>query len=113
MERTDQSCRVQVMFAFFYGVFQGSAPDINLDNVRNRVVGILCGLLVTGLVFQLSGPSARLIEPKIQRELAETAHYGLRHDFSSRGLRWSDHQRATICLTPLLWRTARIFPRLG
>ena len=26
-------------------------PDIDLDNVRNRVVGILLGLLVTAFVF--------------------------------------------------------------
>jgi hypothetical protein len=62
-----------------------------------------------GSSSNISGPSARLIEPKIQRELAETVHYGLRYDFSSRCLRWSEHQRATICLTALLWRTAEFF----
>ena len=61
---------LQIVFAFFYSVFQGSARDTNLDNVRNRVVGILIGLLVTAFVFALK-------------------------------------------VTPLLWRTARIFPRLG
>jgi Fusaric acid resistance protein family len=42
---------LQIAFAFFYSVFQGYAPDTDLDNVRNRVVGILFGLIVTGLVF--------------------------------------------------------------
>jgi len=42
---------LQLAFAFFYSVFQGYAPDTDLDNVRNRVVGILFGLIVTGLVF--------------------------------------------------------------
>ena len=35
---------LQLAFAFFYSVFQGYAPDTDLDNVRNRVVGILFGL---------------------------------------------------------------------
>jgi uncharacterized membrane protein YccC len=47
---------LQIAFAFFYSVFQGYAPDTNLDNVRNRVVGILFGLIVTGLVFQYIWP---------------------------------------------------------
>jgi uncharacterized membrane protein YccC len=47
---------LQIAFAFFYSVFQGYAPDTDLDNVRNRVVGILFGLIVTGLVFQYVWP---------------------------------------------------------
>jgi uncharacterized membrane protein YccC len=47
---------LQMAFAFFYSVFQGYAPDTDLDNVRNRVVGILLGLFVTGLVFQYIWP---------------------------------------------------------
>jgi Fusaric acid resistance protein family len=47
---------LQIAFAFFYSVFQGYAPDTDLDNVRNRVVGILLGLVVTGLVFQYIWP---------------------------------------------------------
>ena len=39
---------LQIAFAFFYSVFQGYVPDTDLDNVRNRVVGILFGLIVTG-----------------------------------------------------------------
>ncbi len=47
---------LQIAFAFFYSVFQGFAPDTDLDNVRNRVVGILFGLAVTGLVFHYIWP---------------------------------------------------------
>jgi uncharacterized membrane protein YccC len=47
---------LQVAFAFFYSVFQGYAPDTDLDNVRNRVIGILFGLIVTGLVFRYIWP---------------------------------------------------------
>src|SRR5213593_210501 len=47
---------LQIAFAFFYSVFQGYAPDTDLDNVRNRIIGILFGLIVTGLVFQYIWP---------------------------------------------------------
>src|SRR6266568_6056407 len=47
---------LQLAFAFFYSVFQGYAPDTDLDNVRNRVMGILFGLIVTGLVFNYIWP---------------------------------------------------------
>jgi uncharacterized membrane protein YccC len=47
---------LQIAFAFFYSVFQGYAPDTDLDNVRNRVVGILFGLVVTAVVFNYIWP---------------------------------------------------------
>ena len=47
---------LQIAFAFFYSLFQGYAPDTDLDNVRDRVVGILFGLIVTGLVFRYIWP---------------------------------------------------------
>jgi uncharacterized membrane protein YccC len=47
---------LQIAFAFFYSVFQGYAPDTDLDNVRDRVVGILFGLVVTGVVFAYIWP---------------------------------------------------------
>ena len=47
---------LQLAFAVFYSVFQGYAPDTDLDTVRNRVVGILLGIIVTGLVFQYIWP---------------------------------------------------------
>jgi multidrug resistance protein MdtO len=51
---------LQIAFAFFYSVFQGYAPDTDLDNVRNRVVGILFGLIVTGVVFKYIWPERTL-----------------------------------------------------
>src|SRR4051812_23995131 len=47
---------LQIAFAFFYSVFQGYAPDTDLDNVRNRVLGILFGLTVPGLIFRYMWP---------------------------------------------------------
>jgi uncharacterized membrane protein YccC len=55
---------LQIAFAFFYSVFQGFAPDTDLDNVRDRVVGILFGLIVTGLVFKYIWPERAGIEPR-------------------------------------------------
>lgn len=56
---------LQMAFAFFYSVFQGYAPDTDLDNVRNRVVGILFGLTITGLVFKYIWPERARIEPRV------------------------------------------------
>jgi uncharacterized membrane protein YccC len=47
---------LQIAFAFFFAVFQGYAPDTDLDNVRDRVVGIVLGLIVTLVVFQYIWP---------------------------------------------------------
>jgi uncharacterized membrane protein YccC len=55
---------LQIAFAFFYGLFQGFAPDTDLDNVRDRVVGILFGLIVTGLVFQYIWPERAQLKPR-------------------------------------------------
>jgi len=54
---------LQIAFAFFYSVFQGYAPDTDLDNVRNRVIGILFGLIVTGLVFKYIWPERARFTP--------------------------------------------------
>ena len=55
---------LQIAFAFFYSVFQGFAPDTDLDNVRDRVVGILFGLIVTGLVFHYIWPERARTESR-------------------------------------------------
>ncbi|HKQ40675.1 MAG TPA: FUSC family protein [Verrucomicrobiae bacterium] len=55
---------LQIAFAFFLSIFQGFAPDTDLDKVRDRVVGILFGLVVTGLVFRYIWPEPRGIEPR-------------------------------------------------
>jgi len=88
---------LQIAFAFFYSIFQGYAPDTDLDNVRNRVVGILFGLIVTGLVFRYIWPErtidrlraalraalqqlARLVEiprPESSIEAAKSEAHGL------------------------------------
>lgn len=50
---------LQIAFAFFYSLFPGFqpyVPDIDLTNVRDRVVGILFGLVVMTYVFQYVWP---------------------------------------------------------
>jgi multidrug resistance protein MdtO len=66
---------LQIAFAFFYSVFQGYAPDTDLDNVRNRVVGILFGLIVTGLVFQYIWPERAIdrLRHALQRAVEKLA----------------------------------------
>ena len=58
---------LQIAFAFFLSVFQGYAPDTDLDKVRDRVVGILFGLVVTAVVFHYIWPECaadRIKNPK-------------------------------------------------
>jgi len=57
---------LQIAFAFFISVFQGYAPDTDLDKARDRVVGILFGLIVTGFVFKYIWPEGAQIEPRPQ-----------------------------------------------
>ena len=54
---------LQIAFAFFISVFQGYAPDTDLDRVRDRVVGILSGLLVTAVVSHYIWPERARNEP--------------------------------------------------
>jgi uncharacterized membrane protein YccC len=46
----------QIAFAFFLSMFQGYAPDTDLDKIRDRFVGILIGLVVTTAVFHYTWP---------------------------------------------------------
>src|SRR3954462_5761139 len=66
---------LQIAFAFFYSVFQGYAPDTDLDNVRNRVIGILFGLIVTGLVFKYIWPERTIdrLRTALRRVLLQLA----------------------------------------
>ena len=53
----------QIAFAFFLSMFQGYAPDTDLDKIRDRVVGILIGLAVTTLIFYYVWPERARTEP--------------------------------------------------
>ena len=77
---------LQIAFAFFYSVFQGYAPDTDLDNVRDRVVGILFGLIVTGVVFAYIWPEHTIDRLRdalrvALRQLAQAARNSPPRDF--------------------------------
>jgi uncharacterized membrane protein YccC len=55
---------LQMAFAFFLSTFQGYAPDTDLDKIRDRVVGILLGIVVTGLIFNYVWPEREADRPK-------------------------------------------------
>ena len=60
---------LQIAFAFFYSVFQGYAPDTDLDKVRDRTVGILIGVAVTTVIFHYLWPErARLTSPVLPQK---------------------------------------------
>jgi hypothetical protein len=50
---------LQIALAFFMCIFQGFAPDTHFATIRNRVVGILLGILVTSVVFYNLWPERR------------------------------------------------------
>jgi uncharacterized membrane protein YccC len=57
----------QIAFAFFLSMFQGYAPDTDLDKVRDRFVGILLGLVVTWVIFHYIWPERARIESRNQQ----------------------------------------------
>jgi uncharacterized membrane protein YccC len=57
----------QIAFAFFLSMFQDFAPDTDLDKIRDRVVGILFGIAVTGLVFNYIWPERARIAPQTRQ----------------------------------------------
>jgi uncharacterized membrane protein YccC len=57
----------QIAFAFFLSMFQGFAPDTDLDKVRDRIVGILVGLIVTWVIFHYIWPERARIESRSQQ----------------------------------------------
>jgi uncharacterized membrane protein YccC len=47
---------LQIALAFYLCILQGFAPDTDLDNIRDRLVGIILGIVVTTLVFRYLWP---------------------------------------------------------
>jgi uncharacterized membrane protein YccC len=54
----------QIAFAFFLSMFQGYAPDTDLDKIRDRVVGILIGIAVTTVIFYYVWPERARLTPR-------------------------------------------------
>ena len=47
---------LQMAFAFYMCIFQGFAPDTNFDTIRDRLVGIVLGIIVSSAVFRYVWP---------------------------------------------------------
>ncbi len=47
---------LQTAFAFFLCIFQGFAPGINFTIVRDRLIGIILGIIVSALVYRYIWP---------------------------------------------------------
>src|SRR5262245_44485984 len=47
---------LQIALAFFMCIFQGFAPDTDFNTIRDRIVGIVLGILVSAVVFQYLWP---------------------------------------------------------
>jgi uncharacterized membrane protein YccC len=54
----------QIAFAFFLSMFQGYAPDTDLDKIRDRVIGILIGITVTTVTFHYLWPERARVESR-------------------------------------------------
>jgi uncharacterized membrane protein YccC len=47
---------LQFAFAFYLSIFQGYEPEVNLTTIRDRLAGILLGIIVSGVVFRYVWP---------------------------------------------------------
>jgi multidrug resistance protein MdtO len=47
---------LQIALAFFMCIYQGFAPDTDFNTIRNRIAGIVLGILVTSIVFHYLWP---------------------------------------------------------
>ena len=61
---------LQLGFAFFFCVFQGFAPGTDFDFIRDRLVGIVLGILVSSAVFRYIWPEKAIAQ--LRTTLART-----------------------------------------
>jgi multidrug resistance protein MdtO len=62
----------QIAFAFFLSMFQGYAPDTDLDKIRDRTVGILVGIAVTTVIFYYLWPERARPTPVKRLDSSQT-----------------------------------------
>ncbi len=56
---------LQLGLAFYLCIFQGFAPDTDFDSARNRVVGILLGIVVSSTVFRYVWPEWAIVKMRV------------------------------------------------
>jgi multidrug resistance protein MdtO len=71
---------LQGAFAFYMCLFQGYAPDTNFTTIRDRVVGIAIGIVVSSTVFRHVWPehaidALRLTLAQVMRNLARLLQF--------------------------------------
>lgn len=66
----------QAAFAFFLCIFQGFAPEVNFTIVRDRMIGIILGIVVSSLIYRFIWPEhasdgLRAALARVMRQLAQ------------------------------------------
>jgi multidrug resistance protein MdtO len=56
---------LQIALAFFLCIFQGFTPDTDFDTIRNRVVGIVLGIIVSSTVFRYLWPEWAIVKMRV------------------------------------------------
>jgi multidrug resistance protein MdtO len=56
---------LQIAFAFYLAIFQGFAPGTDLDVIRDRIAGIVLGIVVTTVVFRYLWPEEEKPAPLV------------------------------------------------
>ncbi|HEV2328472.1 MAG TPA: FUSC family protein [Verrucomicrobiae bacterium] len=67
---------LQFAFAFYLSIFQGFEPEVNLTTIRDRLVGILLGTIVSAVIFRYVWPEhaadqLRITLTRVLRTLAQ------------------------------------------
>src|SRR5215467_6625258 len=99
----------QTALAFSLSALNDLGPTTNLEPARDRVIGVLLGIIIAGLVYGLSGPVLAGTEMRrafatALRSLAGLSHVGLRGESTAamitpaRGWRWKVYQDLTTTL---------------
>ena len=56
---------LQLALAFYLCIFQGFAPNTDFDSARDRVVGIVLGILVSSAVFRYVWPESAIVKMRV------------------------------------------------
>jgi multidrug resistance protein MdtO len=114
---------LQTALAFALSALNDLGPTTDLEPARDRVIGVLLGIVIAGLVYGLTGPLLAGTEMRRSlatalRSLAGLSHMGLRGDPTAatvapaRGWRWKVYQDLTTTLrlqdeSKLEWSSGR------
>ena len=71
---------LQIALAFYLGIFQDYAPGTDFDKIRDRLVGIILGIIVSSIVFRYIWPERardrlRAVIGRVLRALADLVRF--------------------------------------